>query len=112
MNDATNTTEDRAIIEGLDWADFDGDFAQAKTSEELEGAIRDYIKECIAEGTYPKSTALLKAERNGRGTAYGAPILLTISLEPSEAREFFLAYGGGDEIQADELMETYGIKNG
>jgi len=113
MTNATNTTvQNTAVLEKLDWADFDGDFAQADTIAELEEAIRAYIRECIAEGAYPKSTELLKAERNDRGTMYGAPILVTISLEPTEALEFCTAYSGGDEIQARELLEDHGIEIG
>jgi len=112
MNAPAETTEGRTTLEKLDWPDFEGELAYADTIEELEEGIRSSIRECIEEGAYPKSTELLKAERNNRGSMYGAPILATISLETAEVLEFCTAYCGGDEDQARELIDSYEIELG
>ena len=100
-----NTIASRIQLDELDWAFEDYTPADLHEAEEL---IREEIRECIAEGIYPKSTELVKAHRNST-KRYGTPILVSISVDPTEVLEFYTAYCGGDGEHAQAELESMGL---
>lgn len=101
-----NTIATRIHLDELDWAFEEYTPADLQEAEEL---IREEIRECIAEGVYPKTTELVKAVRNST-KRYGTPILVTIAVHPVEVLEFYTAYCGGDEAHAQSELEEMGIE--